>query len=106
PCEARELRHGPAPRGGFEHRGEDVAPGDTVDGGVMDLGVDRRSPAAQPGDEVELPQGAAAIQRTGVDAGHLIGQLRVTARGGQGKLADVELDVEVRVVDPVRMVEA
>lgn len=37
--------------------------------------------------------------------GHLFGQLSVVAGEGQCELPDMELDVEVGVLDPVRMVE-
>ena len=89
----------------IEHSGEDVASGDSVDRGVMDLGVDGGPPALEPGDEVDLPQWAAAVQRPRMQAGHLLGQLPVVAGGRHGRLPDVKLDVEVRVLDPVRMVE-
>ena len=36
----------------------------------------------------------------------LLGQLGVRSGAGQGELADVVFDVEVRVVDPVRLVQA
>jgi len=62
-----------------QHSGEDVASGDAVDRGMMDLGVDRGAPTMQPGDEVELPQRAAPVQRPGVQPGNLLGQLLVVA---------------------------
>jgi hypothetical protein len=89
-----------------EQCGEDVVAGHAVDGGMVDLAVDRRPPAPQPEDQVDLPERSAALQRPGVQAGGLLGELPVAAGGGQGKLPDVELDVEVRVLDPVRLVQA
>jgi len=41
-----------------------------------------------------------------VDPRHLLAELLTAPRGRQGQLAQVELDVEVRVVGPVRAAEA
>ena len=57
-------------------------------------------------DQVDLPQRAAAVEMAGMQPGRLLGQLLVVAGRGKGQLADVILDVEVRVLDPVRLVEA
>jgi hypothetical protein len=56
-------------------------------------------------DEVQLPQRPRAVERARDDPRHLLGELFVTARGGQGELAHVEVEVEVDVVDPVGIVE-
>ena len=70
------------------------------------LRVDRLAPARQAVDQVQLPQRPAAVERPGVQPGGLVGELAVVAGLGQGQLADVELDVEVGVLDPVRLVQA
>lgn len=72
---------------------------------MVDLGVDRQPPSGKTGDQVQLPQGTPTIERPGVQSGGLLGQLTVVARRGQGDLADVELDIEIRIVDPVGLVE-
>jgi hypothetical protein len=72
----------------------------------VDLAVNRGPVPGQPGDQVELPQRAAAVERAGVQPADLFGQLRVRAGARQGDLADVVLDVEVTVVDPVGLVQA
>ncbi len=96
---------GPALGRQVQHRGEDVVARHPVDRRVVHLAVDRLAAALQPVDEVELPQRAAPVERAGVQPGGLLGELPVVARLGQGELADVVLDVEVRVLDPVRLVE-
>ena len=72
---------------------------------MVDLRVDRDAPAVQTVDQVELPQGPVTVELPSVQAGRLLGQLPVVAGRGQRELADVELDVEVGVLDPVRLVE-
>ena len=95
----------PAFRGEVEQGGEDVVPAHPVDGGVVDLGVDRDLAALEPVDQVQLPQRPPAVERPGVQPGRLLGELLVVTRGGQRQLADVELDVEIGVLDPVRLVD-
>ena len=57
-------------------------------------------------DQVHLPERARAVERPRDDARHLLGELLVVARRRQRQLADVEVEVEVGVVHPVRVVEA
>src|SRR5215218_125413 len=59
----------------------------------------------EPLDDVELPQRALAIERAGHDARALVGELRVGARSRQGQLAHVVVEVELRIVGPVGVVE-
>ena len=66
----------------------------------------RHAPALEPVDDVDLPQRPAAVERAAEHALHGLGELTVVARRGQRRLADVELEVEVRVLDPVRQVQA
>ena len=56
-------------------------------------------------DQVELPQRLGAVERAREDPSDLLGELRIRGRRGQRQLAHVVLQVEVRVVDPVRVVE-
>src|SRR5439155_26312331 len=48
----------------------------------------------------------AAVERAGEDALDGVGQLLVVARRRYGGVADVEVEVEVGVLDPVRVVKA
>ena len=72
---------------------------------MVNLAHHRDSVAGEAVNQVQLPQRPGAVQRPGVDARHLLGQLSVGPRRRQGDLANVELEVEVRVVDPVGVVE-
>ena len=63
-----------------------------------------RSPP-QPVDHVDRPRWPTQIERGGHDLGDLVGELPVVTRGRQVVLHDVVVDVELRVVDPVRQVE-
>ena len=56
-------------------------------------------------DDVELPQRAVEVERPRVQPGRLDAQLAPVARLRQRDVPDVELEVEVGVVHPVRMVE-
>jgi len=73
---------------------------------VVDLGQEGDLPAFEPMDQVELPERPGAVQRTAEDARHLVRQLLVAPRCGQSELPHVEVEVEVRVVDPVRVIQA
>ena len=81
------------------------APSGPVDGGVVQLGEDGEAVLAQPLDDVDLPQRMGPIQGPADQAGDQLDQLVVRARRGERRLAQVELQVEVRVLDPERMVE-
>ncbi len=52
-------------------------------------------------DEVHLPQRTGPVERARVDPCHLLCELPVVSRRRQADFAQMELDVEVRVVDPV-----
>ena len=60
----------------------------------------------EPVDQVELPQRVGAVERARRDARDLLGELVVGAGRRERDLADVEVQVEVDVVDPVGVVEA
>ena len=72
----------------------------------MNLGVHRLPATIESMDQIHLPQRASAVQRAGVQAGSLRGQLLVVAGRGQRQFADMELDVEVRVLDPVGLIQS
>jgi hypothetical protein len=56
-------------------------------------------------DDVELPGRAAEVERVGVQSGCLDPELAPVARGRQGDVADVELEIEVPVLHPVRVIK-
>jgi hypothetical protein len=84
---------------------EDLGTRHAIDGGVVHLGEDRHPVAVEPVDEVELPQGAGAVQRPGDDARDLLGEHARIAGSWERQLADVELEVELGLVVPVGVVE-
>ena len=59
----------------------------------------------QPFDDVELPQRPVEIERTRDQASHLDAQLSPVARLRQRDVTNVELEVEVGILDPVRVVQ-
>jgi hypothetical protein len=73
---------------------------------VVDLREQPEPAVRQAVDEVELPQGPRAVQRTGEDARDGLGEAAVVARRRDRALADVEVEVEVGVVDPVGQVDS
>ena len=76
-----------------------------IDGGVVEFGQDGKAVLAQPLDHVDLPQRVAAIQSPADEAGDQLDQLVVRSGGGERRLAQMKLQVEVRVLDPERMVQ-
>jgi hypothetical protein len=85
--------------------GHDLNGGHTVDQGVVHLGVHRGPAAHQALDEVHLPEWTAPVERALMQAGELLAELLVVAGRGQRDLPYVELQVEVGILDPVRVVE-
>ena len=105
-CTARVGRRDLAPLGArVEQHAEDLVARHAVDDRVVDLGQQRHAAALQAVDQVELPQRAGAVQRPGEDPRDGLGQLAVVAGRRHRRVADVEVQVEVRVLDPVRVVE-
>ena len=88
-------------RGVEEHRG-DVDAGDAVDERVVGLRQQRKAIVGQPLDEPQLPQGPSAVERLAEHPPREPLELGVPARARQRRVADMEPDVEVRVVDPHR----
>jgi hypothetical protein len=100
-------RHLVAPLGAeVEQDAEDLRARHAVDDRVVDLGQHRHAPLGQAVDDVELPQRVRAIERPRDDACDLLGERMLVARRRGGGLADVEVEVEVLVLDPVRVVQA
>src|SRR5207253_1969157 len=62
-------------------------------------------PVLEAVDQVQLPQRPRTVEWSREDARHLLGQLLLATWRRQRDLAYVEVEVEVRVVDPVRVVE-
>ncbi len=63
-------------------------------------------PVLDPVDEVHLPQRPAAVEPALEDPRPLLGELAQVAGRGQRDLADVVVEVDVRLLDPERVVEA
>jgi len=82
-----------------------------VDAGVVHLGHHRQPPAVVgvgAGDVLDhphLPQRAAAVQLQRGDVPADLGQLDAAARARQPDPVHVPVDVEIRVLDPYRVVE-
>ena len=85
--------------------GEQVVSRHPVDGRVVHLDVDGLPATLQTVDEIGLPQRTAAVQRPRMQPCRLHCQLAIITRRGQRQLADMELDVEIGVLDPVRLIQ-
>jgi len=72
----------------------------------VDLGQDGEAVAGQALDDVALPERAVAVERAGDDPGDELLDLLVRAGWRDRRVPDVELEVEVGVLDPERVVEA
>ena len=72
----------------------------------MDLGDETDVPVLEPLDDRHLPQRAATVELPAGDVGGQLGQLAQPARLGRDDAPDVPAEVEVRVLDPDRMVQA
>jgi hypothetical protein len=94
-CRLRHRLH-------VEEDGRDVDPGDAVDEGVMSLGHERETLPRQPLDEPQLPERLRAVELLGEHPRGHVAELLLRPRGRQRRMADVVLEVEGRVVDPVR----
>jgi len=103
---AEERRQVAAGRLGVVEDAHDLGARHAVDRRVVDLREDAGPAALEAVDHVELPQRARAVERPRHDPRDLLGELRIAARLGERQLADVVVEVEVGVVDPVRVVEA
>ncbi len=71
--------------------------------GLVDVGV---AAAAEPLDEVQLPERPSKVQRLGHQPSDQLAQLGVVARAWQRDAPHVPLEIEARVIGPDRVVEA
>ena len=92
-------------------RGRDFHPGSAVDGGVVHLGKNGEAARrvaldlVQALDDIHFPEGAAAVQGTGVQACHLDAQLAPVSRGRQCDMTDMKLRIKAAVRDPIGVVK-
>jgi hypothetical protein len=84
---------------------EDLRARHAVDGAVVDLRELRHQPVPKALDDVELPERAAPVERASDDARHLLGKLPIVSGRREPDVPDVEVEIEVRVLDPVRVIE-
>ena len=99
-------RNIPAIRIGVQQDREDLGAGHSVDGGVVQLGEGRHPAILETLDQIQLPERAGTIQRSCVDPRHQLRQLSAIARRWHGDVTDVEIEIELGVLDPVRVIEA
>ena len=71
----------------------------------MDLRVKADQAVREALDHVHLPERAGAVERARVDARDQVGELLVVAGLRKPDVAQVKVEVEVRVLDPVRVIE-
>ena len=91
--------------------GDEFDARDTVDGGVMDLEQEREGPrwkfldAIEPFDDVYLPQWTIQIEWPSHEPSTLDHELAPIPGLGESYMAHVELQIELRIFHPVRMIE-
>jgi hypothetical protein len=73
---------------------------------VVDLREDAEPTVGQALEDVGLPEWAAPVEGAPDDPGDDLGDLVVTPGRWHAAVADMEVEVEVGILDPVRMVEA
>ena len=92
-------------------RRRDLRARNAIDGGMMDLRLDREAALRQAFDAVEalddvhLPEWLVVVERSRMQARRLNAELSPVPRLRQGDMPDVEFEVEIRVLDPVGMIE-
>ena len=79
---------------------------DAVDGAVVHLGDDTDVAVGQALHDVELPERAAPVERGAGDLRGHLGQLPMPAGARGSDATDVVVEVEVRILDPDRVVQA
>ena len=99
-------RQGVALRVAIEHEHQQLGARGAVDRGVVDLREDAEPAVGQALDDVGLPERPAPIEGTPDDPGDDLGELVVTPGRRHAGVADVEVEVEVGILDPVGVVEA
>ena len=89
----------------IEEEGGKLRPRYSVNRRMMRLGHQGSSARLQAPQHVDLPQRAIEIQRATDQVGGELTQLVHATRGPQSTPAKVVVEIEVRVIDPDRMVE-
>ena len=84
-----------------DHR-QQVRAGDPVDQGVVRLGQHRPAAVLEALDHPDLPERLGAVELLRHDPADELAQLALATGGGQRRVAQVVLNVEMRVVDPDR----
>jgi hypothetical protein len=92
--------------GEVEQGDRHLVAGRPVDGGVVDLREHRDVAVLHALDHPHLPERTGAVERDGGEPAHERGQLLAVAGRGQRGGPDVVVEVEVRVLDPQRVVQA
>ena len=107
-CDSARRRRPPLGRavravvvvGVLEQHRQQVAVGVAVDERRMGLGEQREAPLRQPVDEPQLPERLAAVEAAREQLGEQSLEVLAGALAWQRALADVEVQLEVRVIDP------
>ena len=84
----------------IEQHGRQLHAGEAVSDGVVELWDQSHVPALEPVDDPYLPQRPSTIEGLRHEPGSQLEQLGLGSGGGEGGVAHVPGDVEVRVVDP------
>ncbi len=93
-------------------RRPDLGTGNPVDRGMMDLRNQGKTAfrnarhVVEALDDIGLPKRSRRIERPGMQACRLDAELTPVTGLRERDVADVKLEIEVRVVDPVRVIQA
>ena len=88
-----------------EHQRQQLHPRRAVDRCVVEDREDREALIGQALDHIGQPQWPPPVERPRDDAPDDVGELLIAARRRDRRMAHVELQLEVRIVDPERMIE-
>ena len=72
---------------------------------MVQLGHQGRPSSGQALDHHHLPQGAIGVERSAHHVGHQVLQLRLAAGCGEGRPAEMVVELELGVVGPHRVVQ-
>ena len=97
---------GASDRVGVEQGGEHFDALHAVDGCVVNLLQKRYAIVGKTFDHPHFPQRMGPVERTSDEASHQFTKLLVVAGRCDGGFAHVEVEIEIGVVDPVRMIES
>ena len=89
----------------IEERGQELGARRAIHRRVVHLGDERDAVVLEALDDPDLPQRLAALELHARDVAHDVGQLAQRAGRRHADPFDVAVDVEVRVVDPHRVVQ-